>query len=145
MPRETSRTVGCVDEVATASTAPPRVLVVGLDPYRVPGPWDPRPIAEAIKAATAEFGERGIDVRNCLVGLDGSDDVAAVVIEALVAQPWDCVLVGGGIRKAEELLELFERIVNLVGRHAPGASIAFNASPHDIVDAVLRVLASAGE
>ena len=118
----------------------PRVLVIGLDPYRVPGPWDPEPVAEAIQRATARFAEEGIDVQNCLIGLDGSDDIEAVVAAALCEQPWDCVLIGGGIRKSEERLELFETIVNLVRVHAPGAAIAFNSTPDDIVEAVQRRL-----
>ena len=118
----------------------PRVLVIGLDPYRVPGPWDPEPVAEAIQRATARFAEEGIDVQNCLIGLDGSDDIEAVVAAALCEQPWACVLIGGGIRKSEERLELFETIVNLVRVHAPGAAIAFNSTPDDIVEAVQRRL-----
>jgi hypothetical protein len=60
----------------------------------------------------------------------------------LTAQSWDCVLVGGGIRKNEERLELFEVIVNLVHQHAPGAAIAFNQTLDDVVDAVERRLGS---
>ena len=121
------------------AASPPRVLVIGLDPYRVPGPWDPEPVATAIAESTARFAEQGIDVDNCLVGLDGSDDIESVVRAALRAGRWNCVLVGGGIRKGEDL-ELFETIVNLVRQHAPQAAIAFNSTPSDIVEAVIRRL-----
>jgi hypothetical protein len=121
-------------------TTPPRVLVIGLDPYRVPGPWDPEPVAEAVARATARFADEVIDVQNCLIGLDGSDDIESVVTAALRERPWDCVLVGGGIRKSEDRLELFETVVNLVRAHAPGAAIAFNSTPDDIVEAVQRRL-----
>jgi len=50
------------------------------------------------------------------------------------------VVIGGGIRKHEPLLELFEKVVNLVRRHAPDAAIAFNSSPEDTADAALRWL-----
>jgi hypothetical protein len=50
------------------------------------------------------------------------------------------VVIGGGIRKAEDRLELFERIVNLVHRHAPGAAIAFSGSPVDTFAAAARWL-----
>ena len=123
-----------------AAHEPPRVLVIGLDPYRVPGPWDPEPVAEAVRRATARFAEQGVSVENCLIGLDGSDDIEAVVTTALTARSWDCVLVGGGIRKNEDRLELFELIVNLVHQHAPGAAIAFNQSLDDVVGAVERRL-----
>lgn len=120
-----------------------RVLVIGLDPYRVPGPWDPKPVADAIEVGMAGLAVQGIDAESCLVGLDGSEDVEERVTAALAAEPWDCVVVGGGIRTADGLLELFESVVNLVRRHAPQAEIAFNSTPQDIADSVLRRLRSA--
>jgi hypothetical protein len=54
---------------------PPRVLVIGLDPYRVPGPWDPKPVADGIDAGRKRFVEHGLGAEFCLVGLDGCDDV----------------------------------------------------------------------
>ncbi|MFI0486880.1 hypothetical protein [Actinomadura sp. 9N215] len=120
------------------SVSSPRVLVIGLDPYRVPGPWDPRPVVEAIEAGVARFAQHGVGVETCLFGLDGSDDVEAVVGGALRARPWECVIVGGGLRTADDQIELFERLVNLVRRHAPDAAIAFNRTPTDIFDAAAR-------
>jgi len=121
-----------VDEPLT-----PRVLVLGLDPYRVPGPWDPRPVADAVDVGRARFVEHGVGAEFCLVGLDGSDDVEAVVAAALAARPWECVVIGGGVRHDPEL---FERVVNLVRRHAPGAAIAFNETPSDTFEAAARWL-----
>jgi hypothetical protein len=118
----------------------PHVLVIGLDPYRVPGPWDPAPVAAAIEESVTRFAEFGIDVQNCLLGLDGKDDFEAVVTAALRVRSWECIVIGGGIRKDEEQLELFELIVNLVRQHAPDAAIAFNRTPADIVDAAVRQL-----
>jgi hypothetical protein len=113
----------------------PRVLVIGLDPYRVPGPWDPKPVADAIEQGLARFAERGVGVETCLFGLDGSDDVEAVVSDALRGRQWQCVTVGGGVRGE---LELFEQVINLVRRHAPGAAIAFNSTPADTFEAAAR-------
>lgn len=115
-----------------------RVLVIGLDPHRVPGPWDPAPVVRAIEESSAHLAEQGFDAENCLVGLDGTDDIEPLVTAALRSREWDCVVVGGGIRKEEELLELFELVVNLVHRLAPDAAIAFNRTPADIADAVNR-------
>ncbi len=123
-----------------STAAEPRVLVIGLDPHRVPGPWDPAPVAEAIALGMARFADAGVGAKTCLFGLDGSDDIEAVVTDALDERPWEVVVIGGGIRKAEERLDLFERIVNLVRRHAPGAAIAFNSSPVDTFDAAERWL-----
>lgn len=113
----------------------PRVLVIGLDPYRVPGPWDPQPVADGIEVGRSRFVGNGVGAVFCLVGLDGSDDVEAVVTAALCAQPWECVVIGGGVRNQ---LELFERVVNLVRRLAPTAAIAFNSTPADTFEAAAR-------
>ncbi|MFB7115722.1 hypothetical protein [Streptomyces sp. NPDC056291] len=121
------------------TTAPtPRVLVIGLDPYRIPGPWDPKPVAAAIEVGIARFAEHGVGVETCLFGLDGSDNVEAAVGAALAARPWECVVVGGGVRKLEDQLELFEQVINLIRRHAPDAAIAFNSTPADTFEAAAR-------
>ena len=112
-----------------------RVLVIGLDPRRVPGPWDPQPVVDGIEVGRRRFLEHGIGAVFCLVGRDGSDDVEAVIGDALRSDTWECVVVGGGVRHD---LELFERVVNLVRRHAPDAAIAFNETPADTFDAAAR-------
>jgi hypothetical protein len=123
-----------------ATASGPRVLVIGLDPYRVPGPWDPAPVADAIAVGMARFAKAGVGVESCLLGLEGSEDVEAAVTGALDSRPWEVVVVGGGIRNPEDQLDLFERIVNLVHRHAPDAAIAFSSTPGDILDAAARWL-----
>ena len=122
-----------------------RVLVIGLDPRRVPGPWDPEPMVQSIEAAMGSLAAHGTDAVSCLVGLDGSDDIEERVAAALRSGTWDCVLVGGGIRHSDDLLEVFETCVNLVHRLAPEAEIAFNRRPDDIVDAVDRRLSTPGQ
>jgi hypothetical protein len=116
------------------------VLVIGLDPYRVPGPWDPKPVADAIRAGIARFAEHNVGVETCLFGLDGSVDVVEVVTTALQASRWECVVIGGGLRH-EDQLELLECVLNLVRRHAPDAAIAFNSTPADTFDAAARWIA----
>ena len=49
-------------------------------------------------------------------------------------------MIGCGLRTHEPLLDLFERIVNLVRQHAPSAAIAFNSTPEDCADAARRWL-----
>jgi hypothetical protein len=125
-----------IPEVDTAALRP-RVLVIGLDPYRVPGPWDPKPVAAAIEVGISRFAEHGVGVETCLFGLDGSDDVEAVVTAALRSRPWECVVIGGGIRHDDQL-QLFEQVLNLVRRYAPDAAIAFNSTAADTFDAAAR-------
>lgn len=73
-----------------------------------------------------------------LVVFDESAELT--LVSPLAEHPWDVVVVGGGIRKAEQLLPLFEQIVNLIRRHAPQAAIAFNSSGGDSVEAAQRWL-----
>jgi hypothetical protein len=110
-----------------------RVLVIGLDPARLDG-WDPAPVQAALARGQARFDELGIEADLCLVAPD--DDPEGAMTAALIRNDYACVVVGGGIRKHEPLLGLFENAVNLVRRHAPHAAIAFNNTP----DAALRWL-----
>lgn len=114
------------------------MLVIGFDPYRIPGPWDPGPLVQEIERGIARFAEHGVGVETCLFGLDGDDDVDEVVRAALAARAWECVVVGGGVRTAEDQLELFERVINLIRRHAPGAAIAFNSTAGGTYEAAAR-------
>ena len=114
-----------------------RVLVIGLDPRAVPG-YDPEPVVAAIDRGYRRFGERGI---SCHLGLVPLDDTAERrITDLLRREPYECVVVGGGIRKEEELVELFEVVIDLVRRYAPQAAIAFNRTPDDMVDAAGRWL-----
>ena len=119
----------------------PRVLVLGFDPYRVPGPWDPQPVADGIEAGRREFAEHGLPAEFCLFGLDGSDDIEAVVTAALRSRRWDCVVVGGGVRNQPDL---FEPVINWVHRLAPDAAIAFNDTPSDTYTAAARWISAPG-
>lgn len=114
------------------------MLVIGLNPYRVPGPWDPKPIADAIEIGMRKFADHGVAAESCPFGLDGQDDPEAMVAAALRSHRWECVVVGGVVRSAEGRLELFESIINLIRRHAPRASIAFNATASDTYEAAAR-------
>jgi hypothetical protein len=129
----------------TAQLLEPQVLVIGLDPYRMSGGFDPEPVARAIALGMDKLVEHGIGAQSCLFGLDGRDNPEALILTALRAQTWKCVIVGVGLRKAEDELELFERIINLVRKHAPGAAIAFNATVPEFYEAASRWIEAAEE
>lgn len=115
----------------------PRVLVIGVDPARIEG-WDPAPVLAALARGRARFDDYGINADWCLVALD--ENPQATIAQALAREDYGCVVIGGGIRTHEPLLELFEQVVNLVRRHAPAAAIAFNSNPEDCADAARRWL-----
>lgn len=114
-----------------------RVLVLGFDPAKIEG-WDPEPVQAAIARGQARFDAYGIEADWCLVALD--ENIEGAIVEVLTRKDYGCVVIGGGIRKHEPLLELFEKVVNLVRQHAPEAAIAFNSSPEDCADAARRWL-----
>ncbi|MGC5166236.1 hypothetical protein [Luteimicrobium sp. DT211] len=115
----------------------PRVLVVGYDPEAVPGIDGPA-MRSALDAELERFAGEGIEGSMVLVTADPS--TVPTFVDALASRPWDVVVVGGGIRKAEPLLTLFELVVNLVREHAPEAALAFNTSGGDSVEAARRWL-----
>jgi hypothetical protein len=117
-----------------------QVLLIGFDPRTVPG--IDAAFAELVEMAIAmgdvRLAEAGYETDHCLVAPDEHAEV--LMVEALRAKPYDCVVVGGGIRKPDEFLVLFERTVNLIRLHAPQAAIAFNTTGENSVDAVERCL-----
>ncbi|ANY08647.1 hypothetical protein [Pseudonocardia sp. HH130630-07] len=117
------------------------VLVIGLDPVAIPG-YDPAPVLAGLERSRARFRELGIEAHECLVA-PGPAALPAIAA-ALRARRYDCVVVGGGIRGAPELLGLFEEVVNLAREHAPAAQIAFNTTPSDCADAVRRRIPAPG-
>ncbi|MCF3962083.1 hypothetical protein [Streptomyces fuscigenes] len=113
------------------------VLVIGYDPQAIPG-VDGEALRAGLDAELARFGAQGIDADMALVVFDGSAE--SVLTAALARRPWDVVVVGGGIRKSEPLLPLFEQVVNLIRRHAPRAAVAFNTTGGDSLEAAQRWL-----
>jgi hypothetical protein len=121
-----------------------RVLVIGFDPRAVAHLGVEAAVVEtALAHGQARFAAAGIPADLCLVGLERAG-AAAQIVAQLAGRPYACVVIGGGIRKPEPMLELFEEVVNLVRRHAPGAAIAFNTNPTDSVDAARRWLPDTG-
>jgi hypothetical protein len=112
------------------------VLIIGLDPRTVPG-LDAAAVERGLAHGLDRVRAAGYQADQLLVPLDES---ALDQIEAgLAARPWDMVVIGGGIRKPEPLLEFFEAVVNLVHAGAPAARIAFNTDGGTSLEAVLRV------
>jgi len=72
----------------------------------------------------ARFAEHGLGVETCLFGLDGSDDMEAVVGAALRARPWECVVIGGGVRNEDSTpADTFDAAARWVDIPGPGCAI----------------------
>ena len=119
------------------------VLVVGLDPrlidFSQPG-YMPGMNAEkvfaGIKASEEMLTSLGYNVQTCMT--DFGETAESVVTNELVQRPWDCVLIGAGVRTVPSNFLLFEKLVNVVHEHAPQAKMCFNELPADIGESVKR-------
>jgi hypothetical protein len=124
-----------------------RVLLIGIKPEAVdfsdpdlPPGTTAEKIAGGIDAALSDMKARGWEGSFCSIL---TDDSAETTITASLAEQWDCIVIGGGIRVPSRGLLLFERVINSIHRGAPGTPIAFNTSPNDSADAAARWLAGA--
>ncbi len=122
-----------------------KFLIIGIDPEAVDYSDPNVPVgmtAEKLFADLADtqkqFADQGDHVDICAIQLDGSAE--ATVTAQLARSTYDCILIGGGIRKRDENLEMFERIINSIRRHAPSTPIGFVNGPQDSPKAAARIL-----
>jgi hypothetical protein len=121
-----------------------RVLFVGQEPETVdfsdpalPPGFDAAKIHAGISTGMQQIAEHGWHADLCLV----RPETAAMTLERqLTTTPYDCVVIGGGIRLPPKSLLVFEALINTVHKCAPHASIAFNTRPEDTADAAARWL-----
>ena len=117
-----------------------QVLVIGLQPDLVDFSTVPDMNADKVRAGLqadqARLAALGYEAELCLTDL--GDTAADVVALKLSEKPFDCVVIGAGIRTIPAYLLLFEQLINVVHRSAPGARIAFNTKPSDTAEAVRR-------
>ncbi len=122
-----------------------RILFVGQKPETVdfsdpslPPGFDAAKINAGIAVAVDRIAERGWQADTCMIT---PDDAGRTMLEQqLKGAAYDCVVIGGGLRLPPKGLTLFEAVVNIVHRAAPGAAIAFNTRPEDTADAAARQL-----
>ena len=122
-----------------------RILFVGQEPETVdfsdpalPPGFNAEKIHAGIAVALRQITERGWHADLCLIRPDGT--APAALERQLVTNVYDCVVIGGGIRIPPKSLLLFETLINIVHKAAPGAAIAFNTRPEDSADAAARWL-----
>jgi hypothetical protein len=121
------------------------VLLVGLEPTLIdfsepdyaafPG-MDAAKVRAALDADQKKLNGMGYDAELCLT--DFGETAGEVVAGRLRGKPFDCVLVGAGVRAVPKNFLLFERLINVIHQHAPQAKICFNTKPDDTAEAVRR-------
>ncbi len=116
------------------------VLLIGLDPTVVNYERWPGLTAEKLEAGLRRdesiLNDSGYDARICFI--DHGETAEEVVKARLAETDFACVLIGAGVRTDTEEFLLFEKLINVVHEHAPGAKLCFNTGPTDSVDAVKR-------
>jgi hypothetical protein len=121
------------------------VLVIGLDPtlidFSMPGyapGLNAAKVLIGLKSSEEELTGLGYDVQMCLT--DFGETAESVVRTQLKQRPFDCILIGAGVRANPNNFILFEKLINVVHENAPQARLCFNTSPSDTADAVKRWL-----
>ena len=125
-----------------------RILFVGQKPETVdftdpslPPGFNAQMIHAGIAIALEQIKARGWAGDTCMITPDGAG--RALLEQALKATAYDCVVIGGGLRLPPKSLPLFETVVNIVHKAAPGAAIAFNTKPENTAEAAARQLEAA--
>lgn len=117
-----------------------KVLMVGWHPSVVnyakwPG-LTPEKLEAGLRADEAALNAAGYEAEIGFIR-DGESALDQVT-EALKADAFAVVMIGAGVRKDDDHFLVFERLVNAVHEHAPGARIAFNTGPTDSRAAIER-------
>jgi hypothetical protein len=120
-----------------------RILFVGQQPETVdfsdsalPPGFDAGKINAGIAIAIETIRERGWQGDTCMITPDAAG--GAVLEASLCHGAYDCVVIGGSLRLPPKSLGMFEMVVNIVHRAAPGAAIAFTTRPEDTAEAAAR-------
>jgi hypothetical protein len=121
------------------------VLVIGLEPTLIdfsdpaygayPG-MDAAKVLAGLKADGEHLNALGYYVQMCLT--DFGETAETVVTEHLKQKPFDCILIGAGVRLIAKNTQLFEKLINVVHENAPQAKLCFNTRPNDTAEAIQR-------
>jgi hypothetical protein len=105
------------------------VLAIGIDPafadFTTLSGLTPELVRSYIDAQIEQVRALGYDVESCLIDL--GDTAEAMAAAALSSKPFDCVVIGAGLRQPQSQLLLFEKLINLVHALAPNAKFASTA------------------
>ncbi len=87
-------------------------------------------------AAAEGMKALGYEVHQCLT--DFGQTAEEIVTAQLQQRHFDCVLIGAGVRTVPSNFILFEKLINVVHKHAPNSKICFNTKPSDTLEALQR-------
>ncbi len=120
-----------------------RILLVGLEPDIVDYSKSPVPgltaakVRAAVEAESSKLELLGYSVKSLYV--DDGKTAEAVLTNALATGEYDCIMIGAGLRIVPPYFPLFEKVINVIHRHAPASTkLCFNTNPSDTAAAVQR-------
>lgn len=117
-----------------------KVLLVGWHPDVVDyAKWPdltPEKLARGLEAERSRLKDLGVDARWQLIR--DAEAGGRALADALTKETYDVVLIGAGVRRDDDHLLVFEKLVNIIHEHAPRARIAFNTNPSDTAAAIQR-------
>jgi hypothetical protein len=122
-----------------------RVLMLGIDPDDVDfsDPALPPGLnADTIRAGIAKSLDQLKDAGHDASMMYVSSELAVLsqLADRLVGEPVDVVTIGGGVTRPPKNTELFETLLNIIGRVSPTPRIALVMGPEHAPEAVDRVL-----
>ncbi|MDB5680683.1 MAG: hypothetical protein JWO16_488 [Sphingomonas bacterium] len=127
-----------------------RILLVGIDPDlvdfsdpAVPPGMNADMIRRGIRTALEEMTTAGHEPHHLYIPVDPAG--VHVLSDKLAGEPFDCVVVGGGVRIPPSNLLLFEAVLNTIVRAVLRPPIALVAHPGEAAAAVARVLGQGGQ
>ncbi|WP_230656572.1 hypothetical protein [Psychrobacter sp. I-STPA10] len=117
-----------------------KVVFIGWHPDAIDFSKIPNLTAEKLIAQLEkdrqQLNELGYDAE--ILFIDSPQTAYDTVADAMKQTPYDCVLIGAGVRLPEPHFLVFEKVVNAVHEYAPQAKICFNTSPMDTAESVQR-------
>lgn len=120
-----------------------RILIIGEDPDGIkPEDHPPGVTADGIRAALdrarARLLSQGHEAEILLT--TSADRIAHELAGAVRGRHYDVLVIGAGLRVLPPMALHFERLMNAIREHAPGARLAFNTNPDDTAEAAERQL-----
>jgi hypothetical protein len=94
-------------------------------------------VRAAVEADSAKLETLGYSVKSLYV--DDGKTAEVALSDALTTGRYDCIMIGAGLRVVPPYFLLFEKLINVVHRHAPASTkLCFNSNPADTAEAVKR-------
>ncbi|KAG8847296.1 hypothetical protein FRB96_001630 [Tulasnella sp. 330] len=120
----------------------PSIIAIGLPPdhpsiAEFSSIWTPQVVRMGLDKTAADCKGAGYDYVELLITPE--EDFNRLIKE-LKGRQWDGVLIGFGVRGNPRVTEFFEKVVNAVAEHAPGAKFIFNHSPDSSLEGARRQL-----